>query len=75
MGARTPEDLRGLVTSAGPGECRVRIGQSKLCQKLRRRPPTLDDATDAEIQRFRRWLTPTDARESLPKQARYNGSF
>ena len=43
----------------------------KLCQKLRRYPPTLTDATDAEIQHFRRWPTPTDARKWLPKQVRY----
>ena len=33
----------------------------KLCQKLRRRPPTLADATDVRTQRFRRSPTPTDA--------------
>jgi hypothetical protein len=43
----------------------------KLCQELCRYPPTLTDATDAEIQQFRRWPTPTDARKSLPKQVRY----
>ena len=46
----------------------------KLCQKLRRRLPTLADATDAEIQHFRRWPTPTDARKWLPKQARYRAA-
>ena len=43
----------------------------KLCQKLLRRPPTLVDAPDVEIQHFRRWPTLTDARNWLSKQARY----
>jgi hypothetical protein len=43
----------------------------RACQKLRRCPPTLADATDAEIQHSQRWTTPTDARIWLPKQVRY----
>ena len=43
----------------------------KLCQRLRRHPPTLADATDAEIHHFQRLPTPTDATESLPKQVCY----
>ena len=50
---------------------RVPATAPKLCQKLRPYPPTLTDATDAEIQHFRRWPTPTDARKWLPKQVRY----
>ena len=43
-------------------------GCLKLCQRLRRYPPTLADATDAEIQCFQRWPTPTDATEALVRQ-------
>jgi len=43
----------------------------KLCQELRRRPPTLANATDAKTQHFQRLPTPTNARTSLPKQVRY----
>ena len=35
-----------------------RTQHPELSQKLRRRPPTLADATDAEIQHFQRWPTP-----------------
>ena len=38
----------------------------KLCQELRQRPPMLTSATDAGIQHFRRWPTPTDAINWLP---------
>jgi hypothetical protein len=39
----------------------------KLCQELCRYPPTLAVATDAEVQQFRRWATPTDAAGGVPK--------
>ena len=45
----------------------------KLCQELRRYPPTLTDATDAETQHFQRSPAPTDARKWLPKHR--SGSF
>ena len=53
---------------------RHKASHPKLCQKLRRRPRTLADATDAETQRFQHWPTPTDARTWLPKQARYRAA-
>ena len=40
----------------------------KLRQRLRRYPRTLADATDAEIQCFQRWPTPTDATQGLVRQ-------
>ena len=50
---------------SGRGACTV----FKLSQKLYRQPRTLADATDAEIQCFQRWPTPTDASQALAKQA------
>ena len=69
-GSRT-HDLR--IKSPDVGH-RSRGRSAKLCQKLRRYPPTLADASDARIQHFRRLPTPTDARNSLPKQARYRAA-
>ncbi len=57
-----------ILSARNVGAVRIRQKHPKLCQKLLRRPPTLADATDAEIQHFRRWPTPTDARNWLPKQ-------
>jgi hypothetical protein len=56
------EDVR-----RGCDSCPGSAGHPKLCQKLRRTPPTLTKATDAEIRCFQRPPTPTDARKWLPK--------
>ena len=54
----------GIDTYPNQEQCNL-----KLCQRLRRYPPTLANATDAEIQCFQRWPTPTDAARALAKQA------
>jgi hypothetical protein len=66
--------LRYLDRAWSPGELGDPIQndndleEPKLCQRLRRYPPTFTDATDAEIQHFQRSPTPTSARTWLPKQ-------
>ena len=72
-GANARESETGVANAGNETRycCEEQSSELKLCQKLRRYPPTLTDATDARIADFRRWPTPTDARKWLPKQVRY----
>ena len=78
MGARTPEDLRGLVTGAGPEsqvvgsthrwKCRPHLSVVSIDRERPRGVPRPNWPIQTVLKTA---STPTDARESLPKQARY----